>query len=302
MHGIESIRFAWLDCPAPHLTPKHPSHPHRTSACTDLALADGDLFEDCPDLDVGYIHEPGRIEIRYVTPVTPAEREPIDNPRTNSPADPAAEKIAERVVTDAWRRVVRRLQRCAPDSYAALRTGMTSDAITALESDLGVRLPAGLRALWSLTGGDDGVDGVDGSGCLPGNQALMPGDAVAAFHRQQMDAQALQDTLNARYPAHDRITVWEPGWIPVVSYGVSDRTSGRYLDTATGYLGRWSRYDEAPDDELDTLATYLEGVADALEAPALATGDTPGLVGGALVWGGRIDPAQEDTWRPLAAD
>ncbi|MFB6836943.1 SSI family serine proteinase inhibitor [Streptomyces sp. NPDC056361] len=43
VHGIESTRFAWLDCPAPHLTPKHPSHPHHTSACTDLAVAHGDL-------------------------------------------------------------------------------------------------------------------------------------------------------------------------------------------------------------------------------------------------------------------
>ncbi|WP_212747218.1 hypothetical protein [Streptomyces montanus] len=73
------------------------------------------------------------------------------------------------------------------------------------------------------------------------------------------------------------------------------------LDVASGYLGRWSRYDEGPDDELDTLVTYLEDVADLLEAPApaLATRDMPGLVGGALVWGSRIDPAQESRWQPL---
>lgn len=37
---------------------------------------DGDLFEDCPALSIGYIREPDRIEIRYVSlaqPVTPAE-------------------------------------------------------------------------------------------------------------------------------------------------------------------------------------------------------------------------------------
>ncbi|MEU7392198.1 hypothetical protein [Streptomyces tanashiensis] len=29
--------------------------------------ADGDLSEDCPTLNVGYIREPDRLEIRYVT-------------------------------------------------------------------------------------------------------------------------------------------------------------------------------------------------------------------------------------------
>ncbi|MFE5191601.1 hypothetical protein [Streptomyces sp. NPDC056628] len=30
-------------------------------------MIDGDLFEDCPALAVGYIREPDRIEIRFVT-------------------------------------------------------------------------------------------------------------------------------------------------------------------------------------------------------------------------------------------
>ncbi|MFH8838258.1 hypothetical protein [Streptomyces sp. NPDC017868] len=45
--------------------------------------------------------------------------------------------------------------------------------------------------------------------------------------------------------------------------------------------------------------TALEDAADMLEAVALATRDKPGLVGGALVWGSRLDPAQEDRWQPL---
>ncbi|MCF2436753.1 hypothetical protein LV779_31915 [Streptomyces thinghirensis] len=75
-----------------------------------------------------------------------------------------------------------------------------------------------------------------------------------------------QDALNARRPEYDRIIVWRSSWIPVISYGVTDRTSGLYLDTSTGYLGRWSRYNEGQDDKLDTLATYLEDIADMLEA------------------------------------
>ncbi|WP_051821412.1 SMI1/KNR4 family protein [Streptomyces sp. NRRL F-5065] len=262
---------------------------------------DGDMFEDCPDLSVGYIREPDRIEIRYLRPAPSTEAEPSIDAQDqggdqDQPADTAAATVTAREIADAWHRITRWLQHNAPDSYAALRAGASPSAIAALEDDLGVQIPIELRVLWSLTAGDDGANG---AGFLPGNQALMTLDAVAAFHRQQMDSQAHQDTLNVRRPEYDRITVWRAAWIPVVSYGVADRTSGLYLDAATGYLGRWSRYNEGPGDELDTLATYLEEVADMLEAPALATRDKPGLVGGALVWGSRLDPAQEERWQPL---
>ncbi|WP_228473253.1 SMI1/KNR4 family protein [Streptomyces cyaneochromogenes] len=192
--------------------------------------------------------------------------------------------------------MTRWLQGNAPDSHAALRAGASLAAITALEGDLGIRIPADLRALSRLTAGDKGVDG---GGCLPGNQALMSLHEVADFYREQLDSQAHQDTLNARRPEYDRITVWKPAWIPVVPYGPADRTSGLYVDAATGYLGRWSRYNEGSGDERDTLVTYLEDVADMLEAPALATRDKPGLVGGALVWGSRLDSVQEERWQPL---
>ncbi|MFF4259105.1 hypothetical protein ACFY1L_48820 [Streptomyces sp. NPDC001663] len=267
-------------------------------------MVDGDLFEDCPALAVGYIREPDRIEIRYVSraPSTepPAANAPGQNhgqgEREGEPAGPGADAVTGRQIADAWRRITCWLQHNASDSHGALRSGASPATLTGLEQDLGISIPADLRTLWSLTAGDDGVNG---AGCLPGNQALMTLDAVAAFHRQQMDAQTHQDTLNDRRPEHDRITVWKAAWIPVVSYGVADRTSGLYLDAVTGYLGRWSRYNEGPGDELDTLATYLEDVADMLEAPGLATRDKPGLVDGALVWGSRLDSAQEDQWQPL---
>lgn len=71
-----------------------------------------------------------------------------------------------------------------------------------------------------------------------------------------------------------------------------------YLDAAAGCLGRWSRYNEAPGEELDTLVTCLEEAADMLEIPTLGTRDKPGLIGGTLVWRSRVDPAQETRWRP----
>ncbi|MFF1764734.1 hypothetical protein [Streptomyces sp. NPDC058249] len=264
---------------------------------------DGDMFEDCPDLSVGYIREPDRIEIRFLSaapPTEPAtdaqEQEQEQEQERDRPVDPVAATVTVRQVADAWRRITGWLKHNAPDSYAALRAGACPAAIAALEDDLGIRIPVELHVLWLLTSGDDGSNGW---GCLPGNRALMTLDAVAAAYRLKMDAQAHEDALNARRPEHDRITVWKATRIPVVALGPADSTSGLYLDAATGYLGRWSRYNEGPGDVLDTLVTYLEEAADMLEAPALATRDKPGLIGGTLVWLSSIDPAQADRWQPL---
>lgn len=265
---------------------------------------DGDLFEDCPDLAVGYIREPDRIQIRYVSAasgaedsesaeVDEAEQETLEQVRSG---DSASDAVAVRQVADAWQRSTGWLQRHAPGSCAALRPGAGPAAMAALEAELGVRIPVELCALWLLTAGDGGVEG---GGCLPGSRALMPFDAVVAAYRLKMDAQADHDAHNARCPEEERITVWRPTWIPFVSLSVADSTSGLYPDTETGFLGHWSRFNDSPGDELDTLVTYLEGAADMLEAPALATRDKPGLVGTALVWRSGIDPARKERWRPL---
>ncbi len=263
----------------------------------------GAMFEDCPDLSVGYIREPDRIEIRFLRaalstePSTDAHDQELEDVRNqDQPTDPATAAVTVREVADAWRRITGWLQHNAPASYAALRAGASPAAIAALEEDLGIQIPVELHVLWLLTAGDDGGDGW---GCLPGNRALMPLDAVAGFYRLMMDAQAREDALNAERSEDDRITVWKATWIPVVALGPADSTSGLYLDAASGYLGRWSRYDEGPGEVLDTLVTYLEAAAYMLEAPALATRDKPGLIGEPLVWLSSIDPAQEERWQSL---
>lgn len=192
---------------------------------------DGDMFEDCPELAIGYIREPDRIEIRFLT-ATPYGASTDDH---------------------------------GPD----LEPGRQLD------------------------------ERADGWGCLPGNCALMNLDAVAATYRLKMSSQAEHDRLDIDHPIDERITVWRSSWIPVVGFGPTDSTSGLYLDSTTGYLGRWSRYNEEVDDELDTLVTYLEETADMLDTPALATRDRPGLIGGTLVWLSSIDPAREGRWQPL---
>ncbi|MEU3984535.1 hypothetical protein AB0F77_31445 [Streptomyces sp. NPDC026672] len=260
---------------------------------------EGDVFEDCPALSVGYIREADRIEIRYLKPIpSPDADDQSQEQGQGHPASAVEAALVVREIADAWHRIVRWLQRRAPDSYAALRAGASPAAIAALEGSFGMQVPIELRCLWSLTAGDDGVNGW---GCLPGNRALMPLEAVAAVYQLKMDSQIHQDALDTGRSEDEQITVWKPTWIPVVALGPADRTSGLYLDAATGYLGRWSRYNEGPGKERDTLATYLEDVADMLEAPALATRDKPGLVGAALVWGSRLDSLQEERWQPLTS-
>lgn len=264
-------------------------------------MVDGDLFEDCPDLIVGYIREPERIEIRYVNRAAAAEPVQVAQDQDGvegQQADPAADRVTEREVTDAWGRIVGWLQRNAPASYAALRAGVSAAAVAELEGELGIRIPVELRALWLLSAGDDGVNGW-GWGCLPRSESLMSLDAVASVYRFQMGSQAEEDVLNADRVEDERIILWKPTWVPVVAHGAADSTSGLFLDAATGYLGRWNRYNAGLGEQRDTLVTYLEEAADMLEAPALATRDKPGLIGDALVWRSRLDAVQKDRWRPL---
>ncbi|OAR21871.1 hypothetical protein A8W25_30845 [Streptomyces sp. ERV7] len=195
--------------------------------------------------------------------------------------------MAVRQVTDAWQRIETWLRAHAPASYACLKPGASQGEIAALEEALDARVPADLKALWSLHAG---VRGRQGAGFLLDNYALMDLDGVVSVYQMKMDSQRHEETLNAIRRAEgrgeDEFTIWKPSWVPVFSFGPTDLIYGIYLDTETGALHRWSNSYEAQDDERrETLITYLEEVADFLETPGLAVGARPGLAGGALVWG-----------------
>src|SRR4051794_20636969 len=139
---------------------------------------DGDMFEDCPDLSVGYIREPDRIEIRFLRATPSAEpaagargqeQEQQQEQDRDQPADPATAAVTVRQVADAWQRIPGWLNPPAPDPYAAPRPGASPAAIAAVEADLDIPVPVELQVLWLLTAGDDGGDGW---GCLPGNRVL----------------------------------------------------------------------------------------------------------------------------------
>ncbi|MCX4719185.1 hypothetical protein OG818_25955 [Streptomyces virginiae] len=107
---------------------------------------DGDTFEDCPALVVGYLCEPDRIEVRYVSPAhggTPAGDDQGQSQEEARPEhqvrDAAGDEIVGREVADAWARIVGRLAAHAPTSYAALRSGVGEKAVEAFEDGLDVR-------------------------------------------------------------------------------------------------------------------------------------------------------------------
>ncbi|MGW6461160.1 SMI1/KNR4 family protein [Streptomyces sp. NPDC055078] len=219
---------------------------------------DGEMFEDCPELDVHYVYGPplleeGQVRIRSIEATQPLATEP-DGHGDQMP-DPRLEELEARQVTGAWQRVESWLREYAPVSYASLKAGATDAEISALEDTLDVRVPSGLRALWSLR---CGVYDMRGAGFLLNDRTLMDLDAVAVVHRQQM--------LLQRRNQDDEFPVWRPSWIPFCSFWVDDRSSGLYLDTDTGQLCYFSRYAERWP-QFDSLTVYLEEMADALEVP-----------------------------------
>lgn len=174
-----------------------------------------------------------------------------------------------------------------PPSYAALRPGASDNEIAALAEALGVNVPEELEALWRLSAGEDGVEG---SGLMLGDWALMPLDAVIEVHRMQMGFQ------EEHGENEDTLVRWKPSWIPFCSFSPDDTVYGLYLDGETGEVCKWTRYGER-EQEYASLPAYLELMAISLEAPLAAAGpEKPGMLGGALVWGPPPDEAREEQW------
>jgi len=67
------------------------------------------------------------------------------------------------------------------------------------------------------------------------------------------------------------------------SFNAHDTLHGLYLDIETGMICRWGEFGER-QPEFESLTTFLEEMADALEAPSLAGPAKPGLVNGGLAW------------------
>ncbi|MEU1072022.1 MULTISPECIES: hypothetical protein [unclassified Streptomyces] len=89
--------------------------------------------------------------------------------------------------------------------------------------------------------------------------------------------------------------LWDHRWIPVCTLGEHSWASGLYLDAGTGELWSWDEHANR-QVEYESLTSYLEEMADALEAPGLFTGARPGLQHSALVWGAPDSPDPAHPW------
>ncbi|MER5947924.1 SMI1/KNR4 family protein [Streptomyces sp. NPDC001904] len=181
--------------------------------------------------------------------------------------------IEARQVDDAWQRIETWLRRNAPATAAVLRPGAPDDELAAFERDLGVRIPAGLTALWRRCAGMTAGPG-EGTSFLLGEWAPMTLDAVLRTYRLQM---SILVTL-------DDYVSWRPSWIPFAAFGPHDALSGLCLDAETGRIWRWTEYAERTLAH-ESLTVYLEDMADALDVPELSPGAAPRVREGALVWG-----------------
>ncbi|MFD7338461.1 SMI1/KNR4 family protein [Streptomyces violascens] len=205
------------------------------------------------------------------------------------------EDIAARQVAEAWHRIEGWLREHAPASHAALLPGASEDEILVVEEAYGMRMPEDLRTLWNLAGGCTGLYG----GVFFDNYDLVPLSAGVEFHGNRMRFQ-IEDGGNDA----NGIPWWRPGWIPAFSKSRDSQSFVNYLDCESGLLYSWDRYGTnnygTEKEELDSVSTYLEAVADSLESPALATRDSPGLIDGYLVWASWAN-VYKDTWQPFPA-
>ncbi|WP_327352005.1 SMI1/KNR4 family protein [Streptomyces sp. NBC_01304] len=197
--------------------------------------------------------------------------------------------VEARQVTDAWQRIEAWLGQHAPGTLAALRPGARDAEVTALVQDrIGVRIPPGLRALWAEHAG---VHDVPWASFMLGDRALMDFEAVVSKYEMMRDLQ--------RRDGDEEHPFWRAAWIPFCSAGAHDTASGLYLDAETGRICHWDMYGERTP-RYESLTTYLEEMADRLEAPTLVGGDKPGLLDlRALAWGPPVDAERAALWEPF---
>ncbi|QQC87327.1 SMI1/KNR4 family protein [Streptomyces alfalfae] len=205
------------------------------------------------------------------------------------------QSIESRQIDDAWQRSESWLARNAPATLANLSPGASEAEIERLQESLGVRLPVGLRALWSRRAGV-GPDPMPGF--MPGECVLMPFDVVRRTYESKMRLRQGDEEAQRRTGGTEEITVWRPSWIPFASIG-ADAVAGLCVDAETGRIWYWCEYAER-SVQFESLTGFMEEVADVLEVPLLAAEAGVGLMHGFLVWGVPQDAAERAAWEPLA--
>ncbi|MFJ9244323.1 SMI1/KNR4 family protein [Streptomyces sp. NPDC101776] len=179
----------------------------------------------------------------------------------------------------AWGRVVRWLERNAPKNAATLQTPTTPERIADAEARLKVAFPEEVRT-WLLTNGgvemeDTGHDwkspGPDSS-FIPNGWHLLSLDDMVRVHERRLD---LHQSSGIPDDGEDAVLAWRREWLPFVVE--RDELYGRFVDTRTGMVGRWSDGDVNRFGMHDSLAEYFQVLADTMETRAH-------LVDGRIEW------------------
>ena len=179
----------------------------------------------------------------------------------------------------AWGRVVRWLEQNAPGSAAALAPPAGPKAISDAEERLGVKFP---QEVWTWLLINDGVRiddreydkfPAEGGGFLPSSWHLLSVDQMVRVYEFRMGCEEREPTPDGD---PDCVT-WHRDWIPFAVEG--DWLYGRFIDTRTGTLGRWSDGGVNRFDTHDSLAEFFHELADEMRTHG------PGhVVDGVLTW------------------
>ncbi|WP_380282835.1 SMI1/KNR4 family protein [Kitasatospora purpeofusca] len=170
-------------------------------------------------------------------------------------------------VRQAWGRVTRWLERNAPASAAALGGPATPKMLLDAETRLGVGFP---QELWTWLLTNNGVRTVDdpssGNLAAPGGSFLPCGWHLLSVE-QIVKVYEWRTGIEAMEPSPDpdpSCLGWHRDWIPFAVE--TDWLYGRFIDTGTGLLGRWSDGDVNEFETHDSLAEYFHSLADDLPA------------------------------------
>ncbi|MGV2918486.1 SMI1/KNR4 family protein [Streptomyces alfalfae] len=205
------------------------------------------------------------------------------------------QSIEWRQIDDAWQRIGSWIERNAPATWLNLLPGASAAELDELQESLGVRLPVGLRALWSRLAGV-GPDPIPGF--MPGRCVLMSFDVVRRTYQLKMELWQEDEEAQRRTGGTEEITVWRPSWVPFAAIG-RDALSGLSVDAETGRIWYWNEYADR-SVKSESLTDYMEEMADVLEVPLLAEEARVGLMNGFLVWGAPRNDAERAVWEPLA--
>jgi cell wall assembly regulator SMI1 len=165
-------------------------------------------------------------------------------------------------IRQAWGRVVRWLELNAPKNAAALCEPASPKMISDAEAKLGVSFPQEMWT-WLLTNNgvrtldeDGGRFAASGGSFLPSGWHLLSVAQVVDVSEWRKDMAAMEPS-----PDPDRETLgWHQDWVPFAVE--TDWLYGRFIDTGTGMLGRWSDGDLNEFETHDSLAEYFHSLAD----------------------------------------